>query len=272
MIGQHGTSGACRVGAAVLTDPVRRALVLGGLLLTALAAVWLTATPAQAEERSALGPEVLTGVGEGLQQEVALDTADLPEPLTGTVAGAGEHLTRSVVEETSEDLPADIGAPQAPDLGEATQRVHDDVYTVVENLAEDRGGSPVREDEGATGQETTQDGNEEVPRTREAAPADASSPVEEAVSVPESAPAEAVAEPVDEGLEADDAPPVTDSGSGGSALPTPTSPTAPAHGLAPGYLSAPGAPAPAPGELQAARHVLGSVPAAPADEATFSPD
>lgn len=276
MIGQHGTSGACSVGAAVLTDPVRRVLVLGGLLLTALAAVWLAATPAQADERPTPGTEVLTGIGEDLQQEVALDADELQEPLAGTVTGTGEHLARAVVEETSGHLPTDIGASEAPGLGEATQRVHDDVYTVVENLPEDQGGSPVREDEDTAGEEATQDGNEKAPRTREAAPSEASSPVEEAVSVPERAPAEAVAEPGGESSEADDAPPVTGSGSGGSALPsptpTPTSPTAPAHGVAPGYLSAPGAPAPAPGELQAARHVLSSVPAAPADEATFSPD
>ena len=66
MIGHHGTPGAPRAGAAVLSDPVRRALVLGGLFLVALVAVWLAAAPAQAEERPTLGPDVLADVGEGL--------------------------------------------------------------------------------------------------------------------------------------------------------------------------------------------------------------
>lgn len=271
MIGHHGTPGAPRAGAAVLSDPVRRALVLGGLFLVALVAVWLAAAPAQAEERPTLGPDVLADVGEGLQQEVALDVTGLREPLTGTVTDAGEQATR-VVEETSGHLPTNSGAPQVPDLGEVTQRVHDDVHTVVENVPEDQGG-PVPEDEAVAEEKTEQDGDVNASRTRESAPVESPSPVEESVSVSERAPTDdAVAEPVDEGPETGDATPATGSGSGGSALPSPAGPTAPAQGVAAGYLSAPGAPAPAPGELQAARHVLRSVPAAPADEATFSPD
>lgn len=265
MIGHHGTPGAPRVGAAVLSDPVRRPLVLGGLLLLALAAVWLAAAPAQAEERSTPGPDVLADVGEGLQQEVTLDVAELQEPLTD----AGEHATQ-VVEEASGHLSTGTGA-EVPGLGEVTQRVHDDVDTVVENVPEGQGG-PVHEDEATAEEETEQEGDENAPRTREAAPTESPSPVEETVSAPERAPAAAVAEPVDEGPDTGDATPATGSGSGSSALPSPAAPTALAHGIAAGYLSAPGAPAPAPGELQAARHVLRSVPAAPADEATFSPD
>ena len=270
MIGHHGIPGAPRAGVAVLSDPVRRALVLGGLLLAALAAVWLAAAPAQAEERPARGPDVLAGVGEGLQQQVSLDVTELQEPLAGTVTDAGERATQ-VVEETSGHLPTDTGAPEVPGLGEVTQRVHDDVHTVVENVPEGQGG-PAHQDGAAVEKETEQDGDENTPRPREAAPAESPSPVEETVSAPERAPAAAVAEPVDEGPDTGDATPAAGSGSGGSTLPSPSAPTAPAHGAAPGYLSAPGAPAPAPGELQAARHVLRSVPAAPADEATFSPD
>lgn len=276
MIGDHGIPGAPRAGAAVLSVPVRRALVLGGLLLVALAAVWLAAVPAQAEEHPTLGPEVLADVGQGLQQEVT-DVTGLQEPLTGTVTDVtdvGEHAAQ-VVEDTSGHLPTDTGAPDVPDLGEVTRRVHDDVYTAVENAPEDQGG-PVREDETEeeteAEEETAQDGRGNAPRAGGVAPAESPSPVEETtVSAAERAPADAVAEPVDEGHDAGDATPTTGSG-GGTALSSSSAPTASAHGVAAGYLSAPGAPAPAPGELQAAQHVLRSVPAAPADESTFSPD
>ncbi|WP_026116084.1 hypothetical protein [Nocardiopsis kunsanensis] len=273
MIGRHGTPGAPRVGAVVLSGPIRRVLVLGGLLLVALAAVWLAAAPVQAEERPAPGTGVLADVGQDLQQGAALEASGLHEPLTDTVAGAGGHAIRAVVRETSDHLPVDTGTPEPTGIGEATQRVHDDVYTAVENLpGGHRGTGPVREDAPAPEGETARDGGEGVPRPHEAAPSGSPPQVEEAVSAPEPAPAEAVAGPVDESPDTGDTAPATGSGSGAGALSSPAVPTALTHGVAPGYLSAPGAPAPAPGEIQAARHVLRSVPAAPEDETAFSPD
>ncbi|MBE2998244.1 hypothetical protein IDM40_05930 [Nocardiopsis sp. HNM0947] len=271
MIGHHGSHGAPRARAAVPSDPARRWLVLAGLFLGALAAVWLAAAPAQAEERTTPASDVLSGVGEGLGHEDALGVSGLHEPLTGAVTDAGDRAAQ-VVEETSGHLPADVAEPEVPDLGEVTRSVHDDVHTAVEPVTEPEPEAAPAVEEGTEEQGSGHDEGESD-RPRDAAPAERPSPVEETVTDGPSAPADAVAAPVDEGPGTGDAAPADASGSGGSALPaTAAASAAPVHAAVAGYLSALGAPAPAPGELQAARHVLRSVPAAPADEATFSPD
>ncbi|WP_306371463.1 hypothetical protein, partial [Nocardiopsis sp. CC223A] len=68
------------------------------------------------------------------------------------------------------------------------------------------------------------------------------------------------------------APAPTASGTTATATATPSGSAAQGGALIAGYLSAPGAPTPAPGLVQAAWHVLRSVPAEDADEPTFSPD
>ncbi|WP_017614578.1 hypothetical protein [Nocardiopsis salina] len=272
MIGHHGSHGAPRACAAVLPEPARRSLVLVGLFLGALAAVWLAAAPAQAEDRTTPATGVLSTVGEGLEhgQEDTLGTNGLHEPLTGAVTDAGGRAAE-VVEETSGHLPADVAEPEVPDLGEVTQRVQEDVHTAIEPEPEPEPEPASAVEDGPAEQGSGHD-DDERDRPRETAPVEQASPVEETVTAGPSAPADAVAAPVDEGNETGDAAPAHASGSGGSALPSTSASAAPVHAAVAGYLSALGAPAPAPGELQAARHVLRSVPAAPADEATFSPD
>lgn len=270
MIGHHGSHGAPRACAAVLSDPARRYLVLAGLFLGALAAVWLAAAPAQAEERTTPASDVLSTVGEGLEERDTLGVSGLHEPVTGAVTGAGDRAAE-VVEETTAHLPADVAEPAVPDLGEVTQRVHEDVHTAVEPVPEpEPEAAPAVED--GPDEQSSGDDEGESDRPREASPGEQPSPVEETVTAGSSSPADAVAAPVDEGPESGDAAPANASGNGGSALPSTAASAAPVHAAVAGYLSALGAPAPAPGELQAARHVLRSVPAAPADEATFSPD
>lgn len=269
MIGHLGSHGAPRACAVVLSDPARRYLVLVGLFLGALAAVWLAAAPAQAEERTTPASDVLSTVGAGLEGQDALGVSGLHEPLTGAVTGAGDRAAE-VVEETSGHLPADVAEPEVPDLGEVTQRVHEDVHTAVEPVPEPEPEAASAVEDGPAEQGSGHDEGESD-RPRETAPAEQPSPVEETVTAGATAPADAVAAPVDEGPETVDAAPANASGSGGALTSTAAS-AAPVHAAVVGYLSALGAPAPAPGELQAARHALRSVPAAPADEATFSPD
>ncbi|MFL1380052.1 MULTISPECIES: hypothetical protein [unclassified Nocardiopsis] len=277
MFTAHGSASASGARTAVCPAPVRRALLLLGLMAGALCALWLAgAAPAGAAE----GPGADLAVPARALDHNAV--ADLGTPLADTVAtvGTGVDRARQALEE-----PAAAQAPAAPEdvarhLDEAVRQV---VTAPVAETAPLPGFSGLPEitlPEPVPGVERP---GEDAPRPQDPAVADV--PAEAAAfdafdvaaaDTVTAAPAAERRSAADTGTAA-----VTDT----AVAPAPSAPgttaTAPAApagsaaqggGLIAGYLPAPGAPTPAPGLLQAAWHVLRSVPAEPSDEPTFSPD
>lgn len=227
-------------------------------------------------------PATVTGTAQTTVPQAGLEPVDvvgriptaatrLDEPLTETVMVVGEGATRMVL---ARPAPA---VPTLASVGDGvTQQVHDMLRTTTGPVEDHLLWSPVP---GAVpsdkGRSTVRSGTEDGTRTkdqdtetiRETAGPQVLPLLTDAVTT-----ARYDAEPV---VEVGPAPfaaegsahATSNSAATGTATGGPVSGTAFA-----GYLSSTGAPAPASGRLQAAWHVLRSVPAESADEPTFSPD
>ncbi|OLT27973.1 hypothetical protein BJF83_16790 [Nocardiopsis sp. CNR-923] len=304
MSGNHGFASAIGARAVVLSAPVRRALLSAVLVAGALFAVWLaSATPAhaaQAAERSSgegLFGQVEQASGLGALAQNRTSVAGTPEqgraehgaaedrggepggnrsgvvtpvataldrqPLSGAVAGVGERTSHAVqAASDSVSTPVAEGADVAERIREAIrhgqpEHAHDPAV----ELDRDDADGPT-------------DGVEEAPEADVAVLPELvvhalQHPVDGAdAHAPDSA--DEVAPDADGKDERHRA--VVDSARSAVA----SSSSAPGGavggvGVA-GFLSAATAPAPSPGPLQAAWHVLRAAPADSADEPTFSPD
>ncbi|MCK9871718.1 hypothetical protein MRI28_19100 [Nocardiopsis dassonvillei] len=201
-------------------------------------------------------------------------TARINDPLVGAVSAVGESTTRMVF-----DASAGVSGGNAAETPEVTRQLRDTVHGVTEPVGEylDEDDAPDTEprtqdpsaDPADTDGRTGAESGEAVP----SAPAEVVAHFVPAVTgttagavrahadpAAENAPARLVSDPV-----------ATPSGPGGSASGSAQGAPSGIPAVA-GYLPTTGAPAPAPGQLQAARHVLLAVPAESADEPTFSPD
>lgn len=307
MPGIHGLVSAFGARGAVLPAPGRRALLLAASLFGFLVAAWLAAGPAWADERTADAadavsaaeqvPEAVPGLSDGGPAEADRpDTAPggtertdadrggaaapthatvgLDEPLTGTVTAVGEN-TRRVLDRSTEGLTGSVPEDEA----DIARRVGDTVHGVTAPVEDYLAPVPaiargIQEPSGTEPEpESAGDSSSAKPALPEPA-----APVRDAVMTSAPVPAgtgadagHAIApsgEPAAAHTAADAAPhPGVNSPTGATAQGCPTG-----GGAVAGFLSTTGAPAPAPGRLQAARHVLLSVPAESADEPIFSPD
>ena len=263
----HGNASADGARTAVCSAPVRRALMLAALVAGALCALWLAgAAPAGAAEKP--GADIAVPAGT-LDPDAAV--TDLGAPLADTVAtvGTGVDRARQALEE-----PAAEQAPTAPE--DVARHLDETVRQVVTAPVVEA--APLPEPSETVLPDTARDTErprEDAPRQRDAAEA---APVEPAVSMtgtPAVAPAAAERSAAEAGSAADTETAVAPAPTASGTTASPTAPSGSAAqggALIAGYLSAPGAPSPAPGLFEAARHVLRSVPAEDADEPTFSPD
>ena len=312
MFGHHGPASASGARTAVLSDSLRRTMLLLGLLAGALVAGWvLGVTDAEAEEVSvgadtvtvdaavtdAVGPVVgtlETETEESVDQTEVAESSqatEVPQPLEAVEAP-------TVVETFETTEPAETGQTKEPrrltdtvaQTGrEATVSVREVSETEVPEIVVD--GDDLAEPVQRAVDEITRTVDDrldrvETPPRREAAPVPASG--EEPATQPESAedrddvlviPESQRSETVVDLLEHAD-PTVT-----GSDTATGDTPLRDQHGSTPtgtasqgavtglaGHLSSVGTLIPALAFEDAARHVLRAVPTAVADEPTFPPD
>ena len=273
MNGTHGFTSASGARTAVLPSPVRRALLLAALLCGIMVATWTAASDAaRADEIPAATTLVYqagTTAGAHTGEYVPSTTAGLREPLAGTVAAVGESAVRMVSHTSEAVVPED-----AVEGADVTQQVRDTVHEVTEpverHLPEGVEPTPAtadrRTDHESDGDNATEDPVENAGRP---------SAHEAHAPILSAHPVSGARYDADRSDEAPSGPAVHDTA-------PPSAPTAAAAASAPsgvsggalvaGYLPTLGAPAPAPGLFQAARHVLRSAPAESADEPTFSPD
>lgn len=206
---------------------------------------------------------------------VSVPMADrINDPLVGAVSAVGENTTRMVLDGSTGVSRGNV--PEAPEVArQLRDTVHGVTEPVEEYLDEDdaSGVKPQTEDPARTPDDTDVRTGAENGAAVPSAPVGAVTHFVPTVAgvtagavqrhadpAAENTPARLVSDPV--------ATPSGLNGSGsGSAQGVPGGVPAVA-----GYLTTTGAPAPAPGRLQAARHVLLAVPAESADEPTFSPD
>jgi hypothetical protein len=235
-------------------------------------------------ERAAHGHE---GSGRNGSGQVGSDSADSPDagtsvpmtarindPLVGAVSAVGENTTRMVF-----DGSAGVSRGDVPETPEVARQIRDTVHGVTEPVGEyldedDASDTePRTQDPSATPADTDERTGTESGAAVPTAPAEVVTHFVPAVTgatagavrahadpAAENAPARLVSDPV-----------ATPSGLKGSASGSAQGAPVGVPAVA-GYLTTTGAPAPAPGQLQAARHVLLAVPAESADEPTFSPD
>ncbi|MBB6121628.1 hypothetical protein [Nocardiopsis algeriensis] len=261
MSGTHGSSSAPGARAAVLSAPLRRALLLAAAVAGVLFTGWLASPdPASADEIPGVVPAV---------DEVIGRTAAVEDPLTTAVTGADDGLD-DVAAVPDTPLPL-VSVTPAAEMAEHVLDTVGDVY----------GGGADR-----ARPKTAPEPVEPGPVTEAPAPEPAAAVVER--DDPGTAPASVGDTAAEGAVSGDAATPEPSAGSAGSTEGAQLSggERAPQHG---GSTSAPssassgapavaahlptaGAPAPEPGQVQAARHVLRSVPAENADEPTFSPD
>ncbi|WP_017579296.1 hypothetical protein [Nocardiopsis valliformis] len=273
MSGYHGTVGATGVRPAVCPEPLRRALTLVGLLTGILFTVWLaSAAPAHSAE--------LSGPGNALSGGLVESTQNLGGSISGAVTTVGEHAAKAVdgASEAAQAVETEVSDHPVQHVRDA---VRETSLPRPEQLPEfvapapEQVTAPAPEVDGgdAASDEAREDGesrariSEEVVAVAEEPAAQALSSVRE-----QSASAAQNSGAAERGTAGDTGP------RGADTVNTVASGTAPAiGGSAPapavaGFLPVTGAPAPAPGLFEAARHVLRSVPAESADEPTFSPD
>lgn len=273
MSGYHGTVGATGVGPAVWPEPLRGALLFAGLVTGILFTVWLSSTPAHAEELSLSEPALPS-------TSTVVERAEELGPVGDTVAEVGGHATRAVggaseaaraVETKTPDpvlhVHEAVRSAPLPEPVELTETLAPVTGQVEHPGSEDADGS----DE--TGVSTETGRTSEEPEAEETtAPLDTPPLHERAIPDPVQG-----ADAADTDGESDRlGPDALDTSSAGGTAPT-TAPTTggTATATAPtvaGYLTTAAAPAPAPGLFEAARHVLRAAPAEPTDESTFSPD
>lgn len=272
---------------AVLPAPVRRALLLAALLSGILVAAWTAASdPVRAEEDPAVTTVVQqSGAVAGAEQirtaRAASDQVDTGRnalvapnrvggPLSSAAMAVGEDTVQTVF-----DTSAVITSGALAGGRDVAQQVRSAVHVVAEPVEEHLSPgipttAPDRQEGPATGSAANEDTRGEETTT---ARVDSAAAVAPALH-PDSGTAEQhFAGPVVEGTSGVG----TDGAAARSTLSTSTAtaavPSSAAGGTAvAGYLPTAVASASTPGRLQAARHVLRSVPAGSADEPTFSPD
>ncbi|GAA1465076.1 hypothetical protein NE857_01590 [Nocardiopsis exhalans] len=271
MSGYHGTVGATGVRPAVCPEPLRRALTLVGLLTGILFTVWLaSAAPAHSAE--------LSGPGNALSGGLVESTQNLGGSISGAVTTVGEHAAKAV------DGASEAAQAVETEAADPVQHVRDAVRETSlpspEQLPEfvapvpEQVTAPAPEADGDAAYDEAREDGESRARTSEEVVAVAEEPAAQALSSVREQSASA-----DQGSVSAERGTAGDTGlRGADTVNTVASGTAPAiGGSAPapavaGFLPVTGAPAPAPGLFEAARHVLRSVPAESADEPTFSPD
>ncbi|MFB8763963.1 hypothetical protein [Nocardiopsis alba] len=276
MSGYHGTVGATGVRPSVCPEPLRRALLLAGLVMGILFTVWLASGSAQAEELPLAEPAPPAG------PSVVEGAETLGGSIGDTVTAVGERATRTV-----EDASRAARAVEN-EASEPVRTVHDTVRAAstpsVEGLPESLAPltgpvsdpAPARSEDPVEVEETTETEERTLPTegTTEPETIEAPEPPEALVA--------AVAPAGDDVVhdEGDDSHEVVEDGldriSAGAGAPA-TAPAPASGGTATGpavagFLNAVSAPAPMPGLFEAARHVLRSAPAESTDEPTFSPD
>ncbi|WP_460805676.1 hypothetical protein [Nocardiopsis aegyptia] len=275
---------------AVLSVPVRRALLLVGLVAGILVAAWLaTAVPAQAGENPAAAANAAADRSEraggpnGSQGRAPTVPPGIDKPVADTVSAVAGHAARPA--QVAQGVP-DAAPAAAPSQGQSrgsavSQAVHETLADVSEgNVGQGRGhGSDPghgRPDDSAPEAEATED---EETAEREDVDADAVfAPVED-LEFPQVADTPQEEADADESAAESDTPAVTADTSVVSSLSSVTgsssgssAPATAVGGLVADHPFTVGASAPQPGLSQAAWHVLRSVPAEDADEPTFSPD
>ncbi|MEU3018799.1 MULTISPECIES: hypothetical protein [unclassified Nocardiopsis] len=281
MSGYHGTVGATGVRPAVCPEPLRRALTLAGLLTGILFTVWLAwAAPAHSSELPGADNPLTSGVvgGSGLMS----GTESLGGSLGGAVTSVGEHATRHATgavggaSEAARAVEAEASVPvqQVRDAVRETSLAHPDHLTELVSTDPARVTEPVSGTEDET--PADQGGNTREPDAQASQERDAHAqpPAARAlVEAREHGTAESPATDSDDRDRAmDTAPRSAESPTAIAGGTAPASGGAPAAPAVAGFLPVTGAPAPAPGLFEAARHVLRSAPADSADEPTFSPD
>lgn len=266
----HGSASA--EGARTAVVSVRRVLLLLVLLVGALCALWIAgAHSAQAQERPDGSVDVLSAV-----DEVGATTEPLPlrESVPDTVTGVGERAVQAVVD-TSETV-----APEASEASEADvlveqstlgRQVREAGHKILSSAPEAQSGAEPRTEPVAPDVvEETSEGETPVVEDRRPAEREPRHEIDGDTDV--SMPTGPVFDEADEHepgeyeSAASSSQGPTAGASGGSAGGSTTG------GTVAGYLVSLGAPAPAPGALDAARHALRAVPTDTADESTFSPD
>ncbi|GAB3704132.1 hypothetical protein [Nocardiopsis oceani] len=273
MSGYHGTFGASGASTAVCPEPLRRALLLAGLLTGILFTVWLvSAAPAHAGEVSVSEPSLPggTAVTEGAET--------LGDSIGGAVSTVGEQAVRTVVDDASEAARS-VEAEAAEPVQQVRDTVRETPLPHTEHLPEEL--APVAEPdaEPAADEESTSTevrGDQEEPVEDEGSEV-GERPAPEILTETQDQATTASSEidqgerGGDEGVDVDtpESENVPTPVASGNASATGSTATAPAVA---GFLPATGAPAPAPGLFEAARHVLRSAPADDADEPIFSPD
>ncbi|MFV2196770.1 hypothetical protein [Nocardiopsis sp. LOL_012] len=292
MFGYHGFASASGVRAAVCAAPVRRFLLLAGLLAAGLIVLWTaSAVPAHAEQTdtgSALpaASAVLAGAAGERHEEVSAPVIGVPPLRTGlqstdtaadTVAGAlGDASGTPSLADGAADV---VGAPVAATVRQVSDTVAARAVDVpVDTVPVVR---RVRDTVGATLASGTADRASSHPDAVEHGAGSTASSVAGGSPHRDTRAAGGVADCA-EAHRGQDAGGIPDDGvravsaersvSVPSATPA-AAPSAAVGGLGVvGYLPTTAAPSPLPGLYEAARHVLRSVPADSADEPTFSPD
>ncbi len=273
MSGYHGTVGAPGVRPTVCPEPLRRALTLAGLLTGILFTVWLaSAVPAHSAE--------LSGPGNPLQGGLVESTGNLGGSIGGTVTTVGEHATRAVdgASEAARAVEAETAVP-VQQVREAVRETSlprpeplpELVVPVSTQVTEP---APEPENDDVTPAEAAPTGQTRTMKLPEGQAA-VEQPAAEALTAAQGQIPAAAQErdvPADERSGDTDVPRGAETV---TSIPGGTSPATSGGTPAPvvaGFLPVTGAPAPAPGLFEAARHVLRSAPADSADEPTFSPD
>ncbi|MDT0329852.1 hypothetical protein [Nocardiopsis lambiniae] len=276
MFTAHGIASAHGARSVVCPAPVRRALLLAALVAGVLCALWLAgAEPAGAAEGPGADVTVPVGV---VDPRHGAAVAELGRPLTETVSTVGAEVerTRAVLEEST------AATPQAPAGTEDVARHLDEAVrqVVTAPIAEVPIAGPSEVVPPDTAVETVPSAErDDVPAPERVADSGATGitevapdvPVVRVTAVPPFVEGDTPVRTADAGGTVASAPlGVT----GGTTSAASAAPSGVAQGGAffAGYLPASAAPAPAPGLVQAAWHVLRSVPAEDADEPTFSPD
>ncbi|WP_028648114.1 hypothetical protein [Nocardiopsis sp. CNT312] len=292
MFGYHGLASASGVRAAVCAAPVRRFLLLAGLLAAGLIALWaVSAVPAHAE-RTDTG-SVLPVASAVLADATGERREEAPDPGLGVPLRTGLQSTDTAADTVAGALGGASGAPSLADgaadavgapVAATVRQVSDTVAARAVDVPVDTVPvvRQVRDTVGATLASGTAD---RVSSHTDAVEHGSGST---ASSVAGGSPYRDTRATVGSGADCAQAGHGQDAGGTPGdgvravsaersvSVPSTTPSAAPSGAVGGlgvvGYLPTNAAPSPLPGRYEAARHVLRSVPADSADEPTFSPD
>lgn len=273
MTGPHGFASASGARPAVLSVPVRRALVLLGLLCGALTALWILGSPsaqaAESEEAPLLGD---TGL---------VETTDRVDDTLTEAGREGAETVREVSETAAPQTSEQVDTALEP-VTETVEPVHDTLDGTLDEVTGEVGGR-LDDTVAATGLVST-DKAAEAP-SGQGHGSQRSAPVSETGGgdtvrthggphvvddLPEHG--DTATEAAAHDTVTADAPSATDTADPSvhaTASAHTGAATGPACANSPSHV---GLPTPTPGLDQAARHFLRAAPSAAADEPTFAPD